>query len=107
MAKVAAAGGVTVFAHPYARLRGPWSASRRSAKMAAAGLAGIEVDHPDHAPAGPRGSCAGWPRELDLVVTGSSDYHGTRKEQGLGAETTDRRAARAAAVRGHRARGRH
>jgi hypothetical protein len=26
--------------------------------------------------------------ELDLVVTGSSDYHGSRKTQGLGAETT-------------------
>jgi hypothetical protein len=27
--------------------------------------------------------------ELDLVVTGSSDYHGTNKTTPIGAETTD------------------
>lgn len=90
VAKVSGAGGVTVFAHPYARLRGAVVAEPEIRRLAAAGLAGIEVDHPDHAP-GDRAALRRLAYELDLVVTGSSDYHGARKEQGLGAETTDPR----------------
>ena len=52
------------------------------------GLAGLEVDHPDHAPAD-RALLRGLAAELDLVVTGSSDYHGTNKTTPLAAETTD------------------
>jgi sugar phosphate isomerase/epimerase len=55
--------------------------------MATAGLAGIEIDHPDQAPAD-RAELRRLADELDLIVTGSSDYHGSRKTQGLGAETT-------------------
>ena len=88
MAKVAAAGGVTVFAHPYARLRGPVVGEPEIRKMAAAGLTGIEVDHPDHAPED-RNALRRLANELGLVITGSSDYHGARKQQDLGAETTD------------------
>ena len=50
MAKVPGAGGVTVFAHPYARLRGAVVGEPEIRQLAAAGLTGIEVDHPDHAP---------------------------------------------------------
>ena len=58
------------------------------AELAAAGLAGLEVDHPDHAP-DDRALLRGLAAELDLVVTGSSDYHGTNKTTPIGAETTD------------------
>ena len=87
IAKVKAAGGVPVFAHPYARLRGPVIGEPEIRRMAAAGLGGLEIDHPDHAP-DDRAELRRLAVELDLVVTGSSDYHGSRKTQGLGAETT-------------------
>ena len=56
-------------------------------RLAAAGLQGVEVDHPDHAP-DDRAELRRLAAELDLIVTGSSDFHGSRKVQGLGAETT-------------------
>ncbi len=90
VAKVAGAGGVTVFAHPYARLRGAVVGEPEIRALAAVGLTGVEVDHPDHAPED-REALRRLADELELVVTGSSDYHGARKEQGIGAETTDPR----------------
>jgi predicted metal-dependent phosphoesterase TrpH len=87
IAKVRGAGGVPVFAHAYARERGAVVGEPEIRLMAAAGLAGIEVDHPDHAPED-RVALRRLADELELIVTGSSDYHGSRKEQGLGAETT-------------------
>ena len=85
---VRAAGGVAVFAHPFARRRGRVVDERAIAELATAGLAGLEVDHPDHAPED-RALLRGLAAELDLVVTGSSDYHGTNKTTPIGAETTD------------------
>ena len=85
---VRAAGGVAVFAHPLARRRGRVVDERAIAELATAGLAGLEVDHPDHAP-DDRVLLRGLAAELDLVVTGSSDYHGTNKTTPIGAETTD------------------
>lgn len=84
---VRAAGGVAVFAHPLARLRGPVVTLGDIARLAAAGLGGVEVDHPDHAPAD-RTALRALAREHGLLALGSSDYHGTGKAQGLGAETT-------------------
>jgi predicted metal-dependent phosphoesterase TrpH len=55
--------------------------------MAAAGLVGIEVDHPDHDP-DDRAHAATLARELDLIPTGSSDYHGSNKPNRLGECTT-------------------
>lgn len=88
IAKVRGAGGAAVFAHPYARLRGPVVGELEIRAMAAAGLCGIEVDHPDQAP-DDRAALRRLASELGLAVTGSSDYHGSRKVQGLGAELTD------------------
>ena len=88
ISKVKGAGGVSVFAHPYARLRGPVVGAAEIRALAAAGLTGVEIDHPDHAPAD-RVELRRLASELELVGTGSSDYHGTRKAQGLGAETTE------------------
>jgi predicted metal-dependent phosphoesterase TrpH len=84
---VRAAGGVTVFAHPLARRRGRVVEPSVIADLAAVGLGGVEVDHPDHAPAD-RELLRDLAKEHDLVVTGSSDYHGTNKSTPVGAETT-------------------
>ena len=48
IALVRQAGGVTVFAHPAAATRGAIVGDEVIAAMAAAGLDGLEVDHPDH-----------------------------------------------------------
>ncbi|MFF3192439.1 PHP domain-containing protein [Streptomyces misionensis] len=85
---VKAAGGVCVFAHPAAAKRGRTVPESAIAKMAAAGLDGIEVDHMDH-DAETRERLRGLAKDLGLLVTGSSDYHGTRKTVELGAYTTD------------------
>ncbi|MEW2530911.1 PHP domain-containing protein [Streptomyces sp. NPDC047071] len=88
---VKAAGGVTVFAHPAAAQRGRIVPESAIAELAAAGLDGIEVDHPEqlaYAPeAGPR--LRALAADLGLLVTGSSDYHGSRKTVSLGEYTTD------------------
>ena len=86
------AGGVPIIAHPLSRGKGPevGQAMPREhfEEMIAAGLAGFEVDHrdvPEHAQK--------WLREMatefDLIVTGSSDYHGLDgKQNRLGENTT-------------------
>jgi len=99
---VRAAGGVAVFAHPLARRRGRVVEPSVIVELAAAGLAGVEVDHPDHAPED-RDLLRRLAADVDLVVTGSSDYHGTNKSTPIGAETTapeafDELVARAAGV---------
>ncbi|MEJ2855247.1 MULTISPECIES: PHP domain-containing protein [unclassified Saccharothrix] len=81
------AGGVTVLAHPFASSRGPIVSEQVVADLATLGLGGVEVDHPDHDPA-TRARLRGLAGELGLLVTGSSDYHGTNKTVRLGAETT-------------------
>ncbi|MFJ8600574.1 PHP domain-containing protein [Streptomyces shenzhenensis] len=85
---VKAAGGVTVFAHPAAAKRGRTVPESAIAEMAAAGLDGIEVDHMDH-DADARTRLRGLAKDLGLLVTGSSDYHGSRKTVALGEYTTD------------------
>lgn len=56
--------------------------------MAAAGMVGIEADHPDHS-AQHRAHYRDLARGLSLVVTAGSDYHGEAKENRLGSATTD------------------
>ncbi len=85
---VRAAGGVAVLAHPAAGRRGPVIEPEVIAELAAAGLAGVEVDHPDHADED-RAVLRDLALALSLVITGSSDYHGTNKTVSLGQETTD------------------
>jgi len=84
---VTEAGGVAVFAHPGASSRGRTVSDDVIADMAAAGLAGLEVDHPDHTPEARerlRRVAAG----LGLVTTGSSDFHGANKTVALGDHRT-------------------
>ncbi|ROS40078.1 PHP domain-containing protein [Amycolatopsis thermoflava] len=85
---IAEAGGVTVFAHPFARSRGRIVSADYIAELAEIGLTGLEVDHPNHDEA-TRGELRGLAGELGLVQTGSSDYHGTNKTIPIGAENTD------------------
>ncbi|MGN9756535.1 PHP domain-containing protein [Streptomyces sp. SD31] len=85
---IKAAGGVAVFAHPAASKRGRTVPESAIADMAEAGLDGIEVDHMDHDP-DTRARLRGLAKELGLLTTGSSDYHGSRKTCVLGEYTTD------------------
>lgn len=83
-----AAGGAAVLAHPWGRGSRRVLGPQAIADLAAAGLAGLEVDHEDHDEAARR-ELRGLAGELDLVVTGSSDYHGAGKAgHRLGAATT-------------------
>ncbi|MEV4809707.1 PHP domain-containing protein [Micromonospora avicenniae] len=84
---VRAAGGVPVFAHPRASRRGRVVPDELIAQLAAAGLAGLEVDHEDHS-AEERAHVRALAADLGLLVTGSSDFHGTHKTVRLGAFTT-------------------
>lgn len=84
------AGGVAVVAHPglYGRTDAGLDAEVIEA-MVAAGMAGIEADHPDH-----DDETRAFYRDLavahSLVVTAGSDFHGERKSLQLGEATTSR-----------------
>jgi predicted metal-dependent phosphoesterase TrpH len=84
---VRASGGVVVLAHPGAISRGWRMPDETVAALAQAGLAGLEVDHPDHDQA-ERARLRGLAAELDLVTTGGSDDHGDLTGHRLGVETT-------------------
>lgn len=86
------AGGVPVIAHPMARGGGPKPGEPfpvdHFEDMIAEGLAGFEVYHRDVAPE-VREWLLGLATKHDLVITGSSDYHGaTGKPNLLGENTT-------------------
>ncbi len=83
------AGGVAVIAHPFASHRGQILKAEDFSELVAAGLNGIEVDHRDHTP-DERAILRVIASELNLVVTGSSDYHGTGKLNSLAENHTSR-----------------
>ena len=86
---VAGAGGQAVIAHPWSRGSDRVVTPDVLAELQGLGLRGIEVDHNDHDRAA-RAALRGIAEDLDLVVTGSSDYHGTGKvDFDLGCNTTD------------------
>lgn len=86
---VRSAGGVPVLAHPFA-MRTATISDDMVEELADAGLAGLEAHHRDHEPADVERAVHLAERH-DLVVTGSSDYHGTGKLNRLGEFTTDPR----------------
>ena len=86
---IRSAGGVAVIAHPFASHRGQILKIADFTELVAAGLTGIEVDHRDQNP-DERAMLRAIAAELDLVITGSSDYHGTGKLNSLGENRTDR-----------------
>ena len=84
---IRSAGGVAVIAHPFASHRGEVLSVNDFLPLKNAGLNAIEVNHRDHSN-DERTSLAEIARELDLVITGASDYHGTGKLNSLGENHT-------------------
>src|SRR6266700_1844892 len=89
---VRAAGGVTVLAHPRAGSEGGrgggWGVTdEQITGLAAAGLAGLEVFHPDQSDA-ERARLLALAHDLGLAATGGSDDHGSLTGYRLGCETT-------------------
>ena len=81
------AGGVAIIAHPLASRSGRKIELETLNRLIDAGLDGIEVDHRDHNEM-ERSELMRLAIEHDLVVTGSSDYHGTGKLNQLAEFTT-------------------
>lgn len=81
------AGGVPVLAHPGSRGR-PAMRDGNLAELIAAGLLGVEIGHRENDDIN-RGLLRYAARTKDLIVTGSSDYHGTGKSNRLGENTTE------------------
>lgn len=88
---VKAAGGKAVIAHPWSRGSSRVLTPGRIAELSDLGLDGIEVEHNDHSHE-MRARLDKIAGDLDLVRTGSSDYHGSGKgpEFSLGCHTTSR-----------------
>jgi predicted metal-dependent phosphoesterase TrpH len=89
---VRAAGGVTVLAHPRAGSEGGrgggWGVTNEQVtRLAAVGLAGLEVFHPDQSDA-ERARLIALAHDLGLAATGGSDDHGSLTGYRLGCETT-------------------
>ncbi|CAN2214345.1 COG0613 Predicted metal-dependent phosphoesterases (PHP family) [Candidatus Nanopelagicaceae bacterium] len=82
------AGGVAVIAHPFASRRGQTITAATFADLVAAGMNGIEVHHRDQN-THEQEMLTSIAQELNLVITGSSDYHGTGKLNGLAENTTN------------------
>jgi hypothetical protein len=89
IALIRRAGGVAVIAHPFASHRGQILKPEDFSELVSAGLNGIEVDHRDQNP-DERAMLRAIAHELDLVITGSSDYHGTGKLNSLAENHTHR-----------------
>jgi hypothetical protein len=93
---IAEAGGVPVLAHPFTDARS--GAIRHDQPLervlegyrvfVEAGLAGLEIDHRENTEEG-KEVLRAVAAEFSLIVTGSSDYHGTRKPNQLGENQTD------------------
>jgi 3',5'-nucleoside bisphosphate phosphatase len=83
---ISAAGGVTVLAHPRAGARGWMMPDDAIADLAAAGLNGIEVWHPDQGQE-QRAPLIALAAELGLVASGGSDDHGALTGYRIGCET--------------------
>jgi predicted metal-dependent phosphoesterase TrpH len=84
---VRAAGGVPVLAHPASHGRYRVMEDSVVKGLVDAGLAGLEVYHRDNTPEG-REWLLSLARRFDLIVTGSSDYHGSGKPNRLAENTT-------------------
>lgn len=81
------AGGVAIIAHPVTSGRDRMMPVPYIERLIGAGLGGFEIDHRENTAAGKR-----MLHEIaaahDLIVTGSSDYHGTGKPNRPGENTT-------------------
>jgi len=87
IATIKSAGGVAVIAHPFASRRGQILTADSFQDLVIAGLDGIEVHHRDQN-AAEQHVLTEIARELHLVTTGASDYHGTGKLNAMAENTT-------------------
>lgn len=96
------AGGVAVVAHPglFGARSGEALDDAVIEQMAAAGMAGIEADHPEHTDEH-RSRFRSLASALGLVVTAGSDYHGGARDHVLGEVTTERAAVESLRERRH------
>lgn len=81
------AGGVPVMAHPLASMRGRVVGQEVFDAMIEAGLGGLEIAHRDN-PDAARAQLSELAARHNLIVTGSSDYHGAGKPNRLGENLT-------------------
>lgn len=84
---VVAAGGVPVLAHPATYGREGVIPEDRLERLVRAGLAGVEIEHRENTASG-KDRLRELAVEFDLIVTGSSDYHGDGKPNRLAENTT-------------------
>lgn len=78
-----AAGGVAVLAHPVQLRMASDDLEHAVAKLADIGLDGIETCHSDHEP-GDIARFTALAEQFNMLATGGSDYHGSRKVVALG-----------------------
>jgi predicted metal-dependent phosphoesterase TrpH len=81
------AGGVAIIAHPATAGRDRMMPVPFIERLVAAGLGGFEIEHRENTEAGKR-ALRELAEEHDLIVTGSSDYHGAGKPNRPGENTT-------------------
>ena len=81
---VKAAGGVAVMAHPvWIERDGRGGSEGLIEECAALGMAGLEIEHPDHDEE-ERKRLRAIAKRLDLIITASSDFHGNKHGGGMG-----------------------
>ncbi len=85
---IRSAGGVAIIAHAFASHRGQILGAQDFQGLCDAGLNAIEVNHRDHSDS-EREMLRAIAIEQNLVITGSSDYHGNGKLNSLGENSTD------------------
>lgn len=85
---IRAAGGVPVVAHPVTHGRDNVLTDAYLSDLVDAGLGGVEIEHRENTEEG-KARLRALAARHDLIVTGSSDYHGTGKPNRLGENTTD------------------
>lgn len=88
IADIRSAGGVPVIAHFLSDMRSREFMVTDIPPLVEAGLLGIEVHHREHFPA-TREELTQFALKNDLIITGSSDFHGANKPNILGENTTD------------------
>lgn len=81
------AGGVAIIAHPVTAGRDRMMPLAFIEELIAAGLGGFEIDHRENTESGKR-TLRALAAKHDLIVTGSSDYHGAGKPNRPGENTT-------------------
>jgi len=84
---VVAAGGVPIIAHPSTAGRARMMPVPRLERLIGLGLAGFEIDHRENTHQG-KVILRRLSAEHDLIITGSSDYHGLGKPNQPGEHTT-------------------